>query len=69
MGKINRGWETAKMERLLTVSGTVVVAIFGRIFARQMTRLFGIANAEVKNAGICYLWICCGINSLLYTIM
>lgn len=68
-GQIERARKTVKMGLVMNIAVTLVVVIGVQFFAEQLILLFGSTNPEVVNAGVSYLRICCGINSLIYAAM
>lgn len=68
-GHIDRVKKTTRIGLLLNLSITFALVISVQIFARQIIMLFDPASPEMIQAGILYLRICCGINSLIYAAM
>lgn len=68
-GQIERARKTVKIGLAMNIAVTLVVVIGVQLFAEQLILLFGSTNPEVVNAGVSYLRICCGINSLIYAAM
>lgn len=66
---VERVKKTTKIGLYLNMMITLIVIIFVQIYARQIIMLFNPTNQEVIADGVLYLRICCGINSLIYTIM
>ena len=66
---IDRVKKTTKIGLCLNLSITFALVIFVQIFAGRIIMLFDPASPEMIEAGILYLRICCGINSLIYAAM
>lgn len=68
-GQVKRIRKVVKISLLMNVAVTLVVVIGIQLFAKPLILLFGSTSPEVVNDGVCYLRICCGINSLIYAAM
>ena len=66
---IDRVKKTTEIGLCLNLSITFALVIFVQIFAGRIIMLFDPASPEMIEAGILYLRICCGINSLIYAAM
>ena len=66
---LERVQRTTKAGLYLNLLVTSILAILVQIWAEPILLLFDPANAEVIAAGVLYLRICCGINSLIYATM
>lgn len=66
---LERVQRTTRAGLYLNLLVTSILAILVQIWAKPILLLFDPANAEVIAAGVLYLRICCGINSLIYAAM
>ncbi len=63
---IERVKKTTRIGLRLNILVTLAAVVFVQVFAEQIILLFDPASPEVMNAGVLYLRICCGVNSLVY---
>ncbi len=68
-GEIARARKVVKIGLAMSAAVTSAAVIGVQLFAEQLILLFGSTDPEVVKDGICYLRICCGVNSLIYAAM
>lgn len=68
-GQMERARKVVKISLVMNVAVTLAVVIAVQLWAEPLILLFGRISPEVVSAGVYYLRICCGINSLIYAVM
>lgn len=66
---IERVKKTTRIGLRLNILVTFMAVVFVQVFAEQIILLFDPASPEVMDAGVLYLRICCGVNSLVYAVL
>ncbi|MCI5956080.1 MAG: MATE family efflux transporter [Clostridiales bacterium] len=64
-----RARKVVKTGLLLNIFVTLVVVVCVQLFAEQLILLFDNTGSEAVRVGVCYLRICCCINSFVYAVM